>query len=71
MQEQDPWGGGGRPRRVVRAKMARRGPPESLSRGRVARILDDLFVISRGEQMEEEHSVRFHGRKMRIYTTCG
>lgn len=50
--QQDPWG---RPYRVIRVKMARNGPPESLSRDRVARILDDLFVTSRMEQTEDGH----------------
>lgn len=53
--EQDSWE---RPYRVVRAKMTRSGPPESHSRGRVARILDDLFVTGRGKQLEEEHGAR-------------
>lgn len=53
--EQDPWR---RPYRVIRAKMTSNGPPESLSRDRVARILDDLFVTSRTEQTEDGHGSR-------------
>lgn len=53
--EQNPWR---RPYRVIRAKMARNGPPESLGRDRVARILDDPFVTSRTEQTEDGHGSR-------------
>lgn len=56
--EQDPWG---RPYRVVRMKTIRGGPPESLSRCRVARILDDLFVTGQERQLEEGHCARIPG----------
>jgi hypothetical protein len=38
--------------------MARYVPLEVLNKDGVARILDDLFVISRTEQLEEDHSPR-------------
>ena len=38
--------------------MTRSGPPESLNRGRVARILVDFFVTGRGKQLEEGHGAR-------------
>ena len=53
--EQDPWG---RPYGVVKAKIIRCGAPESFSRGRVARILENLFVTGREEQSEEGHGIR-------------
>ena len=53
--EQDPWR---RPYRVVWSKMTRGGPPESLSRGRVARILDDLFVPDQERQLEKGHCAK-------------
>jgi hypothetical protein len=43
--DQDPWG---RPYRVMRSRLMRSTPPEPLSRDRVVRILDDLFV-TRGQ----------------------
>ena len=55
--EQELWG---RPHRVVRTKMTRSKPLESLSRGRVARILDDLFVTEQEGQLEEGHMGRSH-----------
>lgn len=45
-----------RPYRVVKAIMARNIPPEDLSKDRVAKILENIFVIKRAEQKEEEHS---------------
>ena len=48
--EQDPWGW---PYGVVRAKITRGGSPESLIRGSVAGILDDLFVTHLERQIED------------------
>ena len=36
--------------------MARNVPPECLCKDRVAKILEDLFVINRAEQSEEDFS---------------
>lgn len=47
--DQDPWE---RLYRVIRAKMDRNVPSEGLSKDRVARILNDLFVINKTEQSE-------------------
>lgn len=58
--DQVPWGS---PYRAVRAKMDRNVPPEGLYKDRVARILEDLFIINRAEQSEEDHSSRV--RQMR------
>lgn len=38
--------------------MARNVPPECLCKDRVAKILEDLFVINRAEQSEEDHTFR-------------
>lgn len=40
--DQDPWG---RPYRAIRAKMTRNIPSDGLRKDRVAKILEDLFVI--------------------------
>ena len=43
--------------------MTRGGPPESLSRGRVARILDALFVTEQEGQLGEGHCTRIPGER--------
>jgi hypothetical protein len=41
--DQDPWG---RPYRAIRVKMVRKIPPVGLRKGKVDKILEDLFVTS-------------------------
>ena len=42
--------------RVVRAQIARNIAPEGLSKDRVSKILEDLFITRRAKQEDEEHS---------------